>query len=115
MADMNGTRISSLLRLSQRLRLGLAVWLAGCSAVPHVKPQATDATAQSMGLSGQAAPSIGADWWTAFADPQLDQVMNDALAGSPTLAAAAARIRRADAALAEQKSGLAPQIGADAS
>jgi len=96
--------------------LGLAaLLLAGCAAIPHLEPEASPVTARTMGLTGAEAPPIAADWWTALGDPQLDTVMSDALAGSPTLAAAMARIRRADAALAEQQSGLAPQIGADAS
>jgi len=93
----------------------LAALLAGCAAVPHVEPEVSAVTARSIGLSGPAAPAIAADWWRAFGDPQLDAVMSDALDRSPTLAAATARIRRADAALSEQKSGLAPQVGADAS
>jgi NodT family efflux transporter outer membrane factor (OMF) lipoprotein len=89
--------------------------LAGCAAVPHVEPGTAKVSAAGLGLEGPAQPPIGSSWWTALGDPQLDAIINDALAGSPTLEAATARIRRADAALLEQKSGLAPQISADAS
>jgi NodT family efflux transporter outer membrane factor (OMF) lipoprotein len=96
--------------------LGLvAALLAGCAAVPKIEPQASALSPRSLGLSGPEAPAIARDWWTALGDPQLDSVMNDALTGSPTLAAATARIRRADASLSEQESGLAPQVGADSS
>lgn len=39
-----------------------------------------------------------ADWWRAFGDPQLDALVEEALAASPSLAAATARTARADAA-----------------
>jgi NodT family efflux transporter outer membrane factor (OMF) lipoprotein len=87
--------------------------LAGCAAIPHDEPQAQPITAQSAGLSGEPAMAIGADWWLELSDPQLNAVMAEALAGSPSLASATARIRRAQAALFEQKSGLAPRVGGD--
>lgn len=37
------------------------------------------------------------NWWHAFGDPQLDALVDEALAGSPSLAAAEARTRRAQA------------------
>ena len=37
------------------------------------------------------------DWWRAYGDPQLDALMGDALAGSPSLQVAQARLRSAQA------------------
>ncbi|MFP3499666.1 RND transporter, partial [Pseudomonas sp. SIMBA_059] len=36
-------------------------------------------------------------WWHAYGDPQLDRWLNLAVAGSPSLAMAAARVREAKA------------------
>lgn len=93
----------------------LASLLAGCAAIPSAGPEETPATAATMGLSGGQTIPVAPDWWTALGDPQLDRIMEDALSGSPTLDAALARMRVAEAGIAEQKAGLLPQIGADAS
>ena len=55
-----------------------------------------------------------ADWWTAFNDPQLDALMDEALADSPTLKVAAARTRKALAFADSAKSALYPQVNGDA-
>src|SRR3546814_11747438 len=36
-------------------------------------------------------------WWKAFGDPQLDRLVNDALANNPSLSEALARVRGAQA------------------
>ena len=50
------------------------------------------------------APST---WWTSYADPQLNALIAEALAGAPSLAQAEARLRQAEA--------IAQQVGASAS
>jgi outer membrane protein TolC len=40
---------------------------------------------------------IGSDWWKLFNDPQLNALEQQALALSPTLAIASARVERARA------------------
>ena len=50
------------------------------------------------------------DWWKAFNDPQLDALINEALAGAPTLNIAAARTRKAVAAAETTKAPLYPQV-----
>lgn len=54
-------------------------------------------------------------WWRAFGDPQLDRWMDRALAGSPSLAMAAARVRQAQARAGVVEADEAPQLGLDAS
>lgn len=94
--------------------LGLvALLLSGCASVPHVEPQVQTFTARSVGLgAAEPAPAAG-DWWKAFNDPQLDRIMADALAGNPSLDAAMARLRTAQASIAANKAALLPQISAD--
>jgi len=69
------------------------------------------ASARSLGdatLSDAAWPA--ADWWKRFGDAQLDKLMDEAIAGSPTLRAADARVRKAVAVAATTGAARAPQI-----
>jgi NodT family efflux transporter outer membrane factor (OMF) lipoprotein len=91
-----------------------ALLLAGC-AVPAEHVAVTPVTADAVGLGPDAAPAVAADWWTALGDPQLDRIMSDALAGSPTLASALARVRLAQSTLGGSEAATRPQVTADAS
>lgn len=51
-----------------------------------------------------------ADWWHAYGDPQLDTWIAAALAGNPSLAAAQARVREAQALVREAHAGELPQL-----
>jgi NodT family efflux transporter outer membrane factor (OMF) lipoprotein len=63
--------------------------------MPQTKPAASYETARSFTAPTGAWPSD--DWWKAYGDPQLDQLIEEALAGSPDLKIAAARVRGAEA------------------
>lgn len=87
-----------------------ALLLAGCASSRGLAPQLTvndaDTLATGRSLGGTALSAADfpqADWWTAFADPQLDVLIEEALRDSPSLAAADARARsaRAQAGLAD--------------
>jgi len=90
------------------LLLALCTSVSACAAVPHLGPAAVSradtVTAEASSLNGTAADWPADGWWDRYADPQLSQLMGEALAQSPDLAAAAARIRVAD--------GFARQAGA---
>ena len=88
--------------------------LAGC-AVPESKPLVTPLAAPALGLSGTPAPTIAADWWRGFGDPQLDRLVGDAVAGSPSLDAALARVAQARAVLATRDADNGPNVTLDAS
>ena len=88
-----------------------ALLLTGC-VTSNVKPELNPVTSATLGL--QAPPAAPAtQWWKAFGDRQLDQLMADALRSNPTLEEAMARLRVADAVIAENKAALLPQIGLD--
>jgi NodT family efflux transporter outer membrane factor (OMF) lipoprotein len=55
-----------------------------------------------------------AAWWQGYQDPQLAQLITEALASSPTIEEAAARVRRADAIAQQEGSRLQPTIDAGA-
>src|SRR5690606_33312457 len=51
-------------------------------------------------------------WWHRYQDPQLNQLVDEALAGSPSLAAAQARLGLANAAVRGARAIQLPQIDA---
>ena len=61
------------------------------------------------GAPGDAAPK-GA-WWQRFGDARLDTLEQQAMARSPTLAAASARLVQARAVAEATSAGLSPQVG----
>lgn len=79
---------------------GAAILLAGCLPGPDYKAPRIELPARYARLA--PAPVVGADlrsWWTGFKDPVLDALIARGLAGSPTVAQAAARLREAEALL----------------
>ncbi|AZG10025.1 TolC family protein [Pigmentiphaga sp. H8] len=66
--------------------------LAGCASVPAPDLQADVPAQWSNAAPGAPAP---AEWWKAFADPQLDGLVEQALAGNLTIAEAHARLQAA--------------------
>ncbi len=84
-----------------------ALLLAGCAAVPDTGPRPQTLApgqveaGQALAATASGAQWPGEGWWQAYGDPQLDALIAEGLAGSPDLAAAAARLDKA-AALARQ-------------
>jgi len=91
----------------------LAVALAGCAQIPHIQPQVTAIAPATLGLAQAEAP-IAERWWDAFGDPQLDRLIDAGLADNPSLEAALARLRVAQATVSSEHAGLLPQVGIDA-
>jgi NodT family efflux transporter outer membrane factor (OMF) lipoprotein len=92
----------------------MAVLLAGCVATPGTTPSQVPLKADTLGLGTSPAPSVADRWWTAFGDPQLDTLVDRALAGNPSLAAALARLREAQSQLSAARAATYPQITFDA-
>lgn len=90
--------------------LAVAGLLAACVAAPPTEPQVQAVAPTSLGLGAEPAPVLGAAWWTAFGDPQLDQLVDKALAGNPSLAAALARLRAAQAEVSNSRAASYPQL-----
>lgn len=96
-----------------------ALALTGCMVGPNYRSPAPNAPAQSPFLSGQS-PAFTQDqppgrWWSLFADPVLDRLVEGALAKNTDLRVAAANLRRARALLRETRSGLFPSANFNAS
>jgi NodT family efflux transporter outer membrane factor (OMF) lipoprotein len=64
---------------------------------PQPQPAETASSAGPAGIAQQfdASAAIPAQWWTLFHSPALNSMMEQALANSPTLAQAAARLKQA--------------------
>jgi NodT family efflux transporter outer membrane factor (OMF) lipoprotein len=75
----------------------------------------TEIAPDTLGLGADAMPAVADDWWKAFGDPQVDRLAIAMLKGNPTLAAAMARIRSAQAEAAANEAKDLPQVTLDGS
>jgi len=118
--------MSRFLPSPQRSRLPMAVAgllaataLSACASLPAPTParvaKAPQSYATAESLAAPRAEWPGDGWWTAYGDRQLDGLMEEALAGSPNLAAAQARVRKAEAMAAIARSRTLPTVSANAS
>ncbi|MDK2761522.1 MAG: efflux transporter outer membrane subunit [Sphingopyxis sp.] len=93
--------------------------LAGCASVPDLgprpAPRAADALESRIALAGQDGQWPTEGWWQGFGDAQLNALIAEALAGSPDVAIAAARVRSAEALAQQAGAALLPRAGAEAS
>ena len=87
-----------------------AVALASCATVDREAAPQTEVPIASLGGTATAVEWPRDDWWRRYNDPQLDALIADGLAGSPTLAAARARIARANAAAGVARAALLPEV-----
>jgi NodT family efflux transporter outer membrane factor (OMF) lipoprotein len=96
--------------------------LAGCAAVgPNFRSPALPTT-PGYAMAGDAPPGAGVrfgppaagPWWTDFGPPALDQLEQQALSGSPTIAEADAALDQARASLAAARGGLQPSVDLNA-
>jgi multidrug efflux system outer membrane protein len=98
--------------------LALSLSLAGCASIPpdtQQLPQQDLATVQlaaDIHLASEGWPA--AQWWRQFQDDQLDQLIEQALAASPNLAVANARIGSALSAFDAQHAERGPRLDLDA-
>ncbi len=94
---------------------------SACLSVPDLRerpmPRAIE-TLDTAIAAPVAAPAEGwpdASWWRNYRDPQLTALIEAALAGSPTMDEAAARVRRAEAIAQQAGASRYPEISANAS
>lgn len=99
----------------------VAALLSGCTTVGPNYAGAPDAAPQATGRSGflrapdALAQAPSARWWESLNDPVLDQMINEALASSPALAAANARVAQSRASLAASKTAALPSLNTSVS
>jgi NodT family efflux transporter outer membrane factor (OMF) lipoprotein len=92
---------------------GCLVLLGGCNIPEVTPPEVAEVAPQDLGLGAAPAPAIAEDWWRIFNDPQADRLIARMLQSSPSLQAAMARIRGAEAELAGANALTQPQLNLD--
>lgn len=95
----------------------LLMAVPGCDMIPNLgpKPQAKPAAsyAAAESFTAPAADWPAADWWTIYKDPQLNDIVTEALQNSPDMALAAARVRSAEGQAEAAGAPLYPAIDGD--
>ena len=91
----------------------LALTIAGCTLGPDYKRPEVDLP-KDFGVAQSPLPAAPT-WWGVFADPVLDRLVEEALAQSYDLRAAAERIEQSRALLGVARSAQLPEAGVDAS
>lgn len=98
--------------------LGAALLLQACAQLPDLaqapQPKSTDAFQSGKSLQAAVADWPLDRWWTTYGDAQLNTLVDEALADSPDLAAATARLQRAQAMTQVSGAALKPQVSANA-
>ena len=99
------------------LALALTGLISGCTVGPNyggpprvVSPMPAFHRAGDLGAAASDGPLL-AKWWTGLNDSELDHVEDLALAGSPDLAVAEARLRESRAGLSSARANLYPTTG----
>lgn len=100
--------------------LAAAVLLAACAAPPKLDQSLQLRSADSVAAQQSLQPMGSANWpiegwWRAYGDAQLEALIDEGLRGSPDIAAASARLRRAAAQAQEDGARLRPSLDANGS
>ncbi len=100
--------------------LAIALPLAGCMVGPDYhapEPSLESSFSQSTTRPATTQPSLVTDaaapiaeWWTTLRDPELDHLMQRAVAGNLSLQAAASRVRESRAMLRAAGANLTPTV-----
>lgn len=93
--------------------------MAGCASVPDLGPRAQMHTTMQLqstqNLAGTSSAWVGQQWWKRYGDAQLDHLMDEALANSPDLIAAQARILKAEGYAQQAGASQLPSVDLDGS
>ena len=90
--------------------------LVGCASTEGIAPSAILVEPAKAGVSAAPAAPLAPDWWQGFADPALTSLIDQAVAGSPSLRVVEARVARAaaNAGIAHAAEGLQLGLAFDA-
>jgi len=98
-------------------RLVLPLLLTACITGPdYQRPELNAPVGYKSATPDEAAqPALALDWWRLFNDPELDALMDEALAANQTLKAAVARVAQSRASARSVKSAFFPVVTLDPS
>jgi NodT family efflux transporter outer membrane factor (OMF) lipoprotein len=101
-------------RLSHLTLVAGAAALSACATIPDLgaapQPKAAATYAAGRSLAAPVTDWPVDRWWTSYGDAQLNGLIDEALAASPDLARAQARVRQAEAITEVTGSTLGPHI-----
>lgn len=93
--------------------LAAAFLLSACAVGPdYQRPEVPTPASYPEGKGGASA--VSAEWWKAFGDPRLDELVGSALRSNADLRLAAARVEESLGALGEVAGAQYPQVNANA-
>lgn len=104
----------SVTTLNRLAPLALSLCLAGCVTPPKTDFQVSPVDNRALGLNGEKIQAVESDWWKRFGDPQLDRLVDEALAHNPSLDEALARVRLAQAQSLSARAGGLPSLSLNA-
>jgi NodT family efflux transporter outer membrane factor (OMF) lipoprotein len=115
-------RPTTINRAAVGIALAALLVLAGCASTHGLKPQAAMNSAEGLQADRaladakvDAAAWPAQDWWTRFGDAQLNGLIGEAVAGSPSLKVALARAQQATALADEAASARSPRVDSNLS
>ncbi|WP_438393282.1 efflux transporter outer membrane subunit [Caballeronia sp. DA-9] len=83
---------------------------AGISSDKQITEPQNDALQATQSVPSQGGQWPSLDWAKQFGDPQLPQLIDEALAGNPSIAQAQARIAKASSYIESSRAGLYPKV-----
>ncbi len=89
--------------------LSAAALLTACANFGPDHVPLASSTPAALGLNDANSIPVAPRWWASLSDPRLDQLVDQALQGSPTLAVARARLDRAGSLAEISRASAAPQ------
>ncbi|RYY04749.1 MAG: efflux transporter outer membrane subunit [Gammaproteobacteria bacterium] len=101
-------------QLSLALAVSAAIILSGCVSPPKTETQLKPLDSITLGLSENQSPRVAEGWWKVFGDDQLNRLIEDSLANSPSLGEALIRVRGAQAQAIAAGASLRPSVSLDA-
>jgi NodT family efflux transporter outer membrane factor (OMF) lipoprotein len=112
--DLDGAPLTWFTALAAVLA-SLMLMLAGCANPgPPIAPRTLLDASTATTATTATPPWPDARWWSAYGDPGLDHLVDQALAGQPGLQLALARLRQAEAAVGIAGAAREPQVNAAA-
>jgi NodT family efflux transporter outer membrane factor (OMF) lipoprotein len=108
------TTLPALTAVAVAIASSVVLTLGGCASSAGIASTAQPVAPARVGLvPGAAAPAVAADWWRGFGDSTLDGIVERALAGSPGLQIAQARLAKGEAAVDGSRSADGLHVNAE--
>jgi len=91
----------------------LVLALSGCALMESGSEPVATLDGAKLGLTSQDTAWPETQWWQRYGDPQLNALLDEGLANSPSMSAAQARLAKANAAVGIARAPLLPRVDAN--